>query len=74
LAIQGAEPRDVIVWMQTELERATFPTEGLNGPLEDGSFVLDSTGPGDCRVQVRAAPLGNLTSLTVRYGAGCPAP
>jgi hypothetical protein len=74
LAIQGAEPRDVIAWMQTELERAVFPTEGLNGPLEDGSFVLDSNGPDDCRIQVQAAPLGALTSLIVRYGAACPAP
>ena len=61
--------------MRSELERATYGTEALTGPLEDGSYVLDSTGsaPG-CRVQVSVAPLGGLTTVTVRYGAACPAP
>lgn len=74
LTLEGVEPRDVATWMQAQLEGSTFTTEGLNGPLEDGSFVLDAVGSGGCRVQVRAAPLGSLTSLIVRYGAECPAP
>ena len=74
LTLEGVEPRDVATWMQTQLEGSMFTTEGLNGPLEDGSFVLDAVGSGGCRVQVRAAPLGSLTSLIVRYGAECPAP
>lgn len=74
LTFEGVEPRDIATWMQAQLEGMTFTTEALNGPLEDGSFVLDAVGSGGCRVQVRAAPLGSLTSLIVRYGAECPAP
>ena len=73
-ALNGTDPRTVAAWMQTELERATYATEAINGPLEDGSFVLESVGTGDCRVQISVAPLGGLTSVTVRYGASCPAP
>jgi hypothetical protein len=73
-ALEGADARTVVGWMQTELERAMFGTEALNGPLEDGGFILDSTGAGDCRIQVAVAPLGGLTTVNVRYGAACPAP
>jgi hypothetical protein len=75
LAVQGVETKTIADWMRSKLEQATYGTEALSGPLEDGSFVLDSTGsaPG-CRVQVSIAPLGGLTTVTVRYGAGCPKP
>jgi hypothetical protein len=73
-ALEGADARGVAGWMQTELERAMYATESLNGPLEDGSFVLESTGPSDCRIQVAIAPLGGLMTVSVRYGAACPAP
>jgi hypothetical protein len=73
-ALADADPRTVAAWMQTELERATYATEALNGPLEDGSFVLESAGTGDCRIQVAIAPLGGLTAVSVRYGAACPSP
>lgn len=71
-ALAGTDPRVVVAWMQTELERGAYRTEGLNGPFEDGSFVLDLVGSADCRIQVAVAPLGGLTTVTVRYGAGCP--
>jgi hypothetical protein len=73
-ALEGQEARAVIGWMQTELERAAYSTEGLNGPLEDGSFVLESVGDGDCRIQTSVAPLGGLTTIGIRYGAACPSP
>jgi len=73
-ALDGQDARTVAAWMQTELERARYATEALNGPLEDGSFVLESTGAADCRVQVAIAPLGGLTTVSVRYGADCPSP
>lgn len=75
LAVQGADPRTIAGWIQSKLEQATYSTKALNGPLEDGGYVLDSTGtaPG-CRVQVSIAPLGGLTTVTVLYGAGCPRP
>jgi hypothetical protein len=73
-ALEGLEPRAVATWMQTELERAAYRTEALNGPLEDGSFVLESTGTAGCRIEVAVAPLGGLTTVTVLYGAACPSP
>lgn len=60
-------------WMQTNLEQATYSTEGLSGPNEDGSFVLDSVGDGACRMQTRVTPQGGLILVTVLYGAACPA-
>ena len=73
LAIQGVDARMIAGWMQSNLEQATYSTEALTGPFEDGSYVLESTGsaPG-CRVQVSIAPLGDLTTVTVLYGASCP--
>jgi hypothetical protein len=63
----------IATWMQAALENAAFRTEALSGPFEDGSFVLESIGQGDCRVQVIVVPMGGLTFVTVRYGAACPA-
>ncbi len=63
----------IATWMQAALETASFRTEALTGPMEDGSFVLESVGDGDCRLQVVVVPMGGLTFLTVRYGAACPA-
>ena len=69
----GDDPAQIASWMQSALETATFSTESLSGPLEDGSFVLDSVGDGECRIQVVIAPMGGLTFVTVRFGAACPA-
>jgi hypothetical protein len=73
-ALEGADPRTVATWMQTELERAAYRTEALNGPFEDGSFVLELVGSTECRIEVVVAPLGGLVTVTVRYGAACPSP
>ena len=73
-ALEGADPRTVATWMQTELERAAYRTEASNGPFEDGSFVLELVGSTECRIEVSVAPLGGLTTVTVRYGAACPNP
>lgn len=75
LAVQGVGAKTIADWMQSKLELASYSTEALSGPLEDGSFVLDSTGqaPG-CRVQISIAPLGGLVTMTVLYGARCPTP
>jgi hypothetical protein len=73
-AVEAEEASAVAAWMQIELERAAYRTEALNGPLEDGSFVLESKGTADCRIEVVAAPLGSLTTVTIRYGAACPDP
>jgi len=71
-AIIGADPAEVASVLQAGLEAASFGTEGLSGPLEDGSFVLDSVGDGDCRIQTRIVPMARLIFVSVSYGAACP--
>ena len=71
--VPGGDPRAVATWMQSALEEAHLTTVGLNGPAEDGSFVLDSAGDGACRVQTTIAPLGDMTFISVLYGSDCPA-
>jgi hypothetical protein len=73
-ALEGAEARAVAAWMQTEFERAAYRTEALNGPFEDGSYILELAGTGDCRIEVAVGPMGGLVTVSVRYGADCPAP
>jgi hypothetical protein len=73
-SVPGGEPQAIATWFQDALEQARFSTVGLNGPAEDGSFVLDSVGDGQCRVQMTIAPLGDMTFITVLYGADCPGP
>jgi hypothetical protein len=68
----AAAAGELATWMQSRLELATYSTEALSGPLEDGSFVLDSVGDEDCRIQTTVAPAGAVTIITVRYGADCP--
>ena len=68
-----ADAADVATWFQGHLEEAAYSTYALSGPLEDGSYVIDSIGQDDdCRTEVTIAPLGGTISVTVRYGAGCP--
>jgi hypothetical protein len=72
--VAEGDAQEIGAWMQSALETATYSTEGLSGPFEDGSVVLDSVGDGDCRIQTTVAPLGGMTFVTVLYGAACPAP
>jgi hypothetical protein len=72
-AVPGGDPQAIATWMQGALERAHLSTVGLNGPAEDGSFVLDSVGDGTCRMQTTIAPLGDMTFISVLYGSDCPA-
>jgi len=71
-AIPGRDAPEIAGWFQNALELATYSTEALSGPLEDGSHVLDSAGEAGCRIQVTVAPLGSTTNVLVRYGADCP--
>lgn len=72
--IAAEEARAVAGWMQAELERSAYRTEALNGPMEDGGFILESTGDAGCRIQIATTPRGGMTIVTVRYGASCPSP
>ncbi len=71
-SVPGTDAATIAQWLQAELEVATYSTEALSGPLEDGSFVLDSVGEGDCRIETTVTPAGDLTLVRVRYGAACP--
>ena len=73
-AVAGGDAQAITTWMQDSLESATFSTEGLNGPFEDGGYVIDSVGDGDCRIQTRIAPEGDVTFIEILYGAACPGP
>jgi hypothetical protein len=59
-------------WWRTALEGAGYRIEGVNGPLEDGSIVIDAEGGAGCRVQTSVAPLGGTTVATIHVGADCP--
>jgi hypothetical protein len=70
--VSGSDPETITAWLQAGMETATFSTQDLSGPLEDGSFTLESVGDAGCRIQTTIAPLGSLTFVTVLYGADCP--
>ena len=72
-AIPAGDPAQIAAVLQALMETATYSTEGLSGPFEDGTYVLDSVGDGGCRIQTTIAPQGGLTLVTVLYGADCPA-
>ena len=45
----------------------------VGSPLEDGTVVLDATGPDPaCKIQVRFTPQSGSVIMTVLYGAACP--
>ena len=72
-AVPDVDPAEIAFMLQTAMENATYSTEGLSGPFEDGRFVLDSVGDAGCRIETRIVPQGSLVHVTVRYGAACPA-
>jgi hypothetical protein len=73
LVVDGDTAKAIATSMQTQLEAAGYRTSGLTGPLEDGTYVLDSVGAATgCKVQVTAKPLGGVTTVTILYGAACP--
>jgi hypothetical protein len=71
---QAASPADVAGAYVTALTAAGWRTV-VDGPIEDGSVVVDAVRDGTaCRAQVRATPLGGIVRVTVLYGADCPTP
>ena len=71
-SVGGSSADEIVTSLQQQLELATYSTEALSGPLEDGSFVIDSVGDGACRIETTVAPAGDLAIVSVRYGADCP--
>jgi hypothetical protein len=48
-------------------------TVDVGSPLEDGTVVLDATGPATgCKAEVRFTPLSGTVTMSVLYGAECP--
>jgi hypothetical protein len=73
LVVDGSDAKGIATAVQQALGVAGYKTRGLQGPLEDGSYVLDMTGSTtDCMVRLTAAPTGGLTTVTILYGAACP--
>lgn len=71
--VVGAGPADVTATMKRLLDGEGSYRTDQSGPLEDGSFVLDSTGSWEgCRVQTTVTPQSGTTLMTILYGAGCP--
>ncbi len=72
LVVQGDAAQTVASSLQTQLQAAGYTTTALGGPLEDGTYTLDMTGPSTgCMLQVAATPTGGLTTVTILYGAAC---
>ena len=67
-----AGPEEAAQFFNPALAQAGFQPVSKTGPFEDGSYVFDAGGGGDCNVQVRLTPLSGTTLMTVLYGAGCP--
>jgi hypothetical protein len=66
-------PDEVVRAVENALAAAGYSTEALDGPLEDGGYVLDSLGADPaCRVQTHVRTLGATTMMSVLYGAACP--
>jgi hypothetical protein len=70
--VEGVKASAIASWMDEHLRAAAFRSDGLSGPFEDGSYVVDMSGASDCNVQVRVAPAGGTSMITVLYGAACP--
>jgi hypothetical protein len=71
---QAASPTDVAGAYATALTAAGWRTV-VDGPIEDGSVVVDAVRDGtSCQAQVRATPLGGIVRVTILYGSECPNP
>jgi hypothetical protein len=71
--IVPARTQDAAAWYGAALPGAGYRIDGTSGPYEDGSYVIDATGPvRGCRVQVSLAKQGTATIATTFFGAACP--
>ncbi len=67
-----ATARTVATWYEQALAAAGYSSNDVSGPLEDGSYTVDTQSDlPECRVQTTARPQGDLTLITVLFGAGC---
>jgi hypothetical protein len=47
-------------------------TVNTDGPLEDGSFVVNATNAGGCKAQITVHSISDASLVAVLYGASCP--
>jgi hypothetical protein len=60
-------------WYRSALPAAGYTVADVNGPYENGGFVIDAVGaPAGCRVQLSLARTGTTTTVTILFGAACP--
>lgn len=60
-------------WYRSAFPRAGYSIESINGPYENGGYVIDAVGVSPaCRVQVSLARTGTTTTVTILFGAACP--
>jgi len=68
-------PADAVVvtdWYQSALEIAQYTTVALSGPLEDGSYQIDSMGAAPaCKARTMLRPQHGSTIVVVLLGAAC---
>jgi hypothetical protein len=51
---------------------ATGWTVNKDGPLEDGSVVVNATSAGGCKAQVTVRSIGDASLVAILFGASCP--
>jgi hypothetical protein len=49
-------------------------TVDTGSPLEDGTVVLEASGPAGCKAEIRFTPRTGSVIMSVLYGATCPYP
>lgn len=69
----GAAPNNLAGFYVTALPGAGYPIVAQQGPLEDGSRIIDAAGAeAGCKLQVTITPLSGVTHVTIFFGASCP--
>jgi hypothetical protein len=70
---RGSTAARAAAFFRGELQKVGFAAVNLDGPLEDGRFVVSVPGAaGACQIEVQAVPMGAGVVARVLYGAGCP--
>ncbi len=72
--IDGDAAAAAASWYEEALVGGASDSSEIEGPLEDGSYIVHLSGDADCRIDVTAAPIGGVTTITILYGGACPNP
>jgi len=68
--VAGSTAQQVADFYRAGLVGRGYSTS-VDGPLEDGSFTVDSSNGAGCRVLVTILPRGDESFMSVLYGVGC---